>query len=94
LLQHFGSPNSSRKKGVEAERELTSALYNHGIKAAYDKSDLKWLASMIDKKPRLIGEAVRHADTYSVHSKQPFFTVQRLTERLLSFSNYNVTNNI
>jgi hypothetical protein len=85
LLQHFGSPNNSRKKRLEVERELTSVLREHGIEVVYDKSNLDWLASMIDKKPRLVDEAVRHANIYSVHTKQPFFTIQRLTERILSF---------
>jgi hypothetical protein len=40
---------------------------------------------MIDEKPRLVEEATRHADTYSVHSEKPFFTVQQLAKRILSF---------
>jgi len=85
LLQHFGSPNSSRKKGFDVEQELTSTMLEYGIGMAYDKSNLRWLETMIDRKPRLVYEAIQHANTYSVHSKQPFFTVQRLIERILSF---------
>jgi hypothetical protein len=85
ILQHFGSPNSSHTKGLAMARELTSIMQKHDPRLAYDKSNLKWLADMIDKKPRLVEEAVRNADMYSVHSKKPFFTVQRLTERILSF---------
>jgi hypothetical protein len=85
LLQHFGSPSNCHKKGFELEQELTTTLLNHGFGVAYDKSNLGWLASMIDLKPRLVEEAIRHADMYSVHTKQPFFTVQRLIERILSF---------
>ncbi|MDR1495984.1 MAG: RloB family protein [Clostridiales Family XIII bacterium] len=85
LLQHFGSPNNCHKRGFELEQELTATLLNHGVGVAYDKSNLRWLAVMIDQKPRLVEEAIRHADAYSVHSKQPFFTIQRLIERILSF---------
>jgi hypothetical protein len=85
LLQHFGSPNNSRKRRDEVEQELTSLLIDQGRGVVYNKSDLRWLETMIDEKPRMVEEAIRHADIYSVHSKQPFFTVQQLVRRILSF---------
>ncbi|MDR2063614.1 MAG: RloB family protein [Candidatus Nomurabacteria bacterium] len=85
ILQHFGSPNNSKSRRGVVEREITDILLSKGAGMAYNKADLSWLEDMIDQKPRIVSEAIRHADTYSNHAKQPFFTVQRLTERILFF---------
>ena len=86
LLQHFGSPDSSKNKGAVVERELTTAMLSSGVTVGYTKGDLEWLREMIDKKFSVATAAIAHADTFSNHTKKPFFTVQRLAERLLQFS--------
>lgn len=85
ILQHFGSPNSSRSKGSMLERELTIAMLGYGM-GAYIKGDLEWLRDIIDKKPSIVRAAMNHADVFSNHTRKPFFTVQKLVERLLQFS--------
>lgn len=89
LLQHFGSPNSSKNKGTMLERELTAAILASGATAGYTKGDLEWLREMIDRKFSVATAAIVHADTFSNHTKKPFFTIQRLAERLLQFSESN-----
>lgn len=86
LLQHFGSPNSSKNKGAVLERELTAAILASGMTAGYTKGDLEWLREMIDERFSVATAAIAHADTFSNHTKKPFFTIQRLAERLLQFS--------
>lgn len=89
LLQHFGSPNNSKSRGAVLERELTAAILASGTTAGYTKGDLEWLREMIDKRFSVATVAITHADIFSNHTKKPFFTVQRLTERLLQFSESN-----
>lgn len=52
----------------------------------YIKGDLEWLRDIIDKKPSIVRAAMNHADAFSNHTRKPFFTVQKLVERLLQFS--------
>ena len=85
ILQHFGSPNSSKNRGGNVEKELAGILLSERLGTSYNKSDLTWLENMIDMRPRTVNEAIKHADTYSNHTKQPFFTIQRLIKRIVSF---------
>lgn len=83
LLQHF-SANRSKLSGKAVEKELSEAIAK-GFSGyqLYKKADLVWLEKMIDKKHAIIKTAIKNAEVHSNHTKQPFFTVQRLVARLL-----------
>ena len=83
LLQHFSQNKSKNRKG-KVERELSEEI----LKAEpwfglYNKADLNWLREMIDKKHAVADFAIRNADVFNNHTKQPFFTVQKLVKRLI-----------
>lgn len=84
LLQHF-SPNKFAGKSNSLMLELSRriAMADCGF-AMYHKGNLDWLDSMIEKKHEIIKEAVKNAEIFSNHTKQPFFTVQKLVNRLLT----------
>lgn len=86
ILQHFGSPNSTKSRGREVEAEVTSAILGAGKETVYSKVDLDWLRDMIDCRPKIVKEAIINAEVFSNHTKQPFFTVHKLVARLLEFS--------
>lgn len=82
LLQHF-SANKSKSSGKAVEDELSYVISKKFPQyPLYRKTDLSWLEEMIDKKHTTIESAIKNADIYANHTKQPFFTVQRLVERL------------
>lgn len=80
LLQHF-SLNKSRSRGPNVIQELSEKIGS----ALYKKGDLSWLEEMIDLKHSLVCTAATNAGNFSNHTKQPFFTVQNLVLRILSF---------
>lgn len=82
LLQHF-SANKSKNKGFKVIQELSSHLPDK----LYKKSDLSWLDDMIDKKHAIVQNAITNAETFSKHTEQPFFTVQKLVRRMMDFGN-------
>jgi hypothetical protein len=86
ILQHFGDPNSSRSRGRIVEKEVTDAILGANLGAVYSKGNLGWLCNMIDRQPKLVQIAIRNSDNFSNHTRQPFFTVQRLTARLFELS--------
>lgn len=89
LLQHF-SANKSKSSGKTVEDELTQIISKTCAGySLYKKTDLSWLEEMIDKKHSTIDFAIRSANIYSNHTKQPFFTVQKLVERLLDLEKSN-----
>lgn len=84
LLQHF-SLNKSTNKKTALEAELSNLILSTKPQyAPYRKGNLDWLDEMIDEKHSIVGTAVKNANVFSNHTKQPFFTVQKLVERLLS----------
>lgn len=80
LLQHF-SANKSKSRGFKVIQELSEQLPS----GLYKKSDLSWLDDMIDKKHAIVQSAIANAKIFSKHTEQPFFTVQKLAQRLLCF---------
>ena len=84
LLQHFAANNSTNKKSaVEAELTTYMSVQNPNY-APYQKGNLDWLDEMIDEKHAIVGIAIKNANIFSNHTKQPFFTVQKLVDRLVS----------
>lgn len=86
LLQHFGSPNRCSERGAALERKLTSTMIGGGLCEGYTKGNLEWMRVMIDHNFSIAKNAIRNADNFSNHTTKPFFTVQRLAERLLGFA--------
>ncbi len=83
LLQHF-TQNKSRSKKGEVERELSEEiLRTEPWFGLYNKADLGWLEEMIDKKHATVDFAIRNAEVFKNHTRQPFFTVQKLVKRLI-----------
>lgn len=86
LLQHF-SQNKSKEKKRKVERELSEEILRvepwFGL---YNKADLGWLDEMIDKKHAVVDFAIRNADVFSKHNRQPFFTIQKLVKRLIDLA--------
>lgn len=84
LLQHF-SQNKSANKGHQLEQELSQRILatkpQFGL---YRKNDLSWLDEMIDERHAIVKTAAKNASVFSNHTKQPFFTIQNLVNRLLS----------
>lgn len=86
LLQHF-SCNNCRKSGRSVERELSDKIISENMSfGLYRKNDLSWLEYMIDRKHSIVKMAIKNAANFSNHTKQPFFTVHKLTERLLQLA--------
>ncbi len=84
LLQHF-SLNKSTNKKAALETELSNLILSAKPQyAPYCKGNLDWLDEMLDEKHSIVNIAVKNANVFSNHTKQPFFTVQKLVERLLS----------
>lgn len=84
LLQHFTINKSTNKKAA-LEYELTKhILAQKPSYAPYRKGNLGWLDEMIDEKHAIVEMAIKNANNFSNHTKQPFFTVQKLTDRLMS----------
>ncbi len=83
LLQHF-SQNKSASKKHQVERELTIQIIDRKPQyAPYRKNDLSWLDEMIDEKHSIVKFASKNASVFSKHTRQPFFTIQKLIDRLL-----------
>lgn len=86
LLQHFSRSKSKERKG-KVERELSEKILQvepwFGL---YNKADLGWLDEMIDKRHAVVNFAIRNADVFSNHTRQPFFTVQGLVKRLIELT--------
>lgn len=86
LLQHFSCSNC-KKSGREVEQELSRKMMERSIDfGLYRKNNLDWLDYMIDEKHEIVMTAVKNASGFSNHTKQPFFTVQKLVSRLLALS--------
>lgn len=86
ILQHFGGPNKSIQKGKALEDGITKAMLKYGLTSIYTKGDLEWLRDIVDQKHSVIATAIKNANIFSTHTKEPFFTVQHLADRLLSYS--------
>lgn len=83
LLQYFSTSKSTNKKNA-VEMELTEYILRQKPQyAPYCKGNLDWLDEMIDERHSIVKNAIKNADIFSNHTKQPFFTVQKLVERLL-----------
>lgn len=83
LLQHF-SLNKSASKKAALEKELSEYIISVKPQyAPYCKGNLDWLDEMVDEKHSIIDTAIKNANTFSNHTKQPFFTIQKLIKRLL-----------
>ena len=86
LLQHF-SPNKFAGRSNSLIAELSRQIVTVDCDfTVYRKGDLGWLDNMIEKKHEIVKEAVKNAEIFSNHTKQPFFTVQKLVNRLLGLS--------
>lgn len=83
LLQHF-SPSRSKERGKKVEGELSVAISKElSCTILYKKTDLTWLAELINQKHSIVRTAVTNANLHTNHTKQPFFTIQNLVEELL-----------
>ena len=88
LLQHF-SLNKSVNKKVALETELSNYILSKKPQyAPYRKGNLDWLDEMIDEKHAIVNMAVKNANVFSNHTKQPFFTVQNLIIKLMHLNNF------
>lgn len=86
LLQHF-SPNKFVGKQNSLISELSRQIATvDGDFTVYRKGDLNWLENMIEKKHKIVEEAINNAEIFNNHTKQPFFTVQKLVSRLTRLS--------
>ena len=86
LLQHF-SLNKSINKKVALETELSNYILSKKPQyAPYRKGSLSWLDEMVDQTHTIINMAIKNASVFSDHTKQPFFTVQKLVTRLVNLS--------
>ena len=85
LEQHL-ELSKSKLKGGDVERELSDMMKRNGINEDYNKPDLRWLEDALNNKPSLVKTAIANAKIRNTHTKQPFFTVQELIEKLLSLS--------
>ena len=83
LLQHFTVNNSTNRKTAVEEELTTYILARNPDYGPYQKGNLDWLDEMIDEKHAIVGMAIKNASTFSNHTRQPFFTVQKLTNRLI-----------
>lgn len=84
LLQHF-SQNKSRSRKAEVERELSEKILQKDVRfGLYNKANLDWLDEMIGTRHAIVESAIKNADIFNNHTKQPFFTVQELVRRLLN----------
>lgn len=78
-------------KGAKLTRELSKYLratkLRNGkeLRSSYDKSDLKWVGSLLDEKHSMLDAAIRNAGQFNSQTKKPFFTVQDLIKRILEF---------
>lgn len=84
LLQHF--EQSSSTKQSEVYRRLSFYRNQNGGIGKYDnstKADLNWMATAIDKKPKIVLTAITNCDLRDREAKRPFFTVQNLSRRIL-----------
>lgn len=87
LLQHF--EQSAITDQSETYRRLSVYREKFGGTGAYGdrtKADLRWMAAAIDEKPKIVSVAITNSDLRNRPAKRPFFTVQRLTERILELS--------
>ena len=83
LLQHLSLDKFTGKREV-LEEKLSTQIMELGVcSIPYCKGNLDWLDEMINEKHRIVTQAIKNADNFSNHTKQPFFTVQRLVERLV-----------
>lgn len=86
LLQHLLASKSA-SSGKKIEQELSQHIMKiQPGGTLYKKNDLSWLENLIDQKHATVKAAVKNADMHTNHTKQPFFTAQRLVERLLDLS--------
>lgn len=86
LLQHF-APSKFAGKQASLEAELSKYIMREApYLFPYHKGDLDWLNEMIDQKHQIVEQAIRNADIFSNHTKQPFFTIQKLVKRLLELN--------
>ena len=86
LLQHFSLSKSVNKKAT-LEAELSDYILSKKPRyAPYRKGSLDWLDEMINEKHTIINVAIKNANVFSNHTKQPFFTVQKLVARLISLN--------
>ena len=79
LLQHFEAKGTKKRK-----EELILELEKH-LHKKYNKNDLSWFDEMIDKDPKIIEVAISNSNKLGNHTRPPFLTIQKLTERLLEF---------
>lgn len=87
LLQHFEQSGATDMDEV-FERLTFYRNQNNGA-GPYDdstKSDLDWMATAIDRKPKIVNTAVINSELREKTSKRPFLTVHNLTRRIIEMS--------
>jgi len=80
LLQHFEAKGPKKRK-----EELILELEKH-LNEKYNKNNLSWFDEMIDKDPKRVEVAISNSNKLGNHTRPPFLTIQKLTERLLEFA--------
>lgn len=83
LLQHIQA-DGFRGSGAELEDYLSDILSTAGY-GEYIKGDIKWLAELLDGRPRVLEAAIVNSNIRNRRNRTPFLTVHKLTERILQF---------
>ena len=79
VLQHFEQSGEYRQAALYERLNFHKEDYERG---PYNKGDLSWLKTAIDKKPRLVDIAIVNADQRQRQSEKLFLTVQDLVKRM------------
>jgi hypothetical protein len=85
LLQHIEF-NKTAAKGKEIERQLEQEIIKHNLGNTYQKGSYAWLEKLLYNKPLSLESAIRNANKSKNQTKQPFFTVQKLVQRLINLA--------
>lgn len=81
LLQHFEQSGEHDQKRLYAKLGEYATQYC-GITVEYEKSNLDWMADVLDTRPKLVRVAVTNADQRKKQSARVFLTVQDLVKRM------------